>query len=72
MRKVYQDETDILNKEAYYKKYLDYDDYTIKRLIINNKGLNISNHWTLVPSLNYFDDDYTDYIFLLYLKIYFR
>ena len=61
LRKVYQDETDILNKETYYKKYLDYDDYIIKRLIINNKGLNISNHWTLVPFLNYFDDDYTDY-----------
>ena len=57
----YQDEINILRNNSYYKKDLDFDDYVHHRLAINNKGLNISNHWTLVPFLNFFDEDYTLY-----------
>ena len=61
MRKIYQDEVDILSKDTYYKTYIDYDEYVHNRFYINNKGINISNHWALVPFLNYFDEDYTTY-----------
>ena len=61
LHNIYQDEINILNKDSYNKKDLDFDDYVQYRLVINNKGLNISNHWTLVPFLNNFDEDYTTY-----------
>ena len=61
LRNIYQNEIDILNKDSYYKKDLDYEEYVNYRFIINNKALNISNYWTLVPFLNYFDEDYTSY-----------
>ena len=61
MRKIYEDEIDIFSKDTYYKTYIDYDEYVHNRFYVNNKGLNISNHWTLVPFLNYFDEDYTTY-----------
>ena len=58
MKKVYQTEIDIFNNETYYKKELDFDDYVHNRLIVYNKGVNISNTWCLVPFLNFFDKDY--------------
>ena len=61
LRKIYEDEIDILSKDEYYKTILDFDDYIRNRFYINNKGINISNHWTIVPFLNYFDEDYTTY-----------
>ena len=61
LQNIYQDEINILSKDSYNKKDLDFDDYVHYRLAINNKGLNISNHWTLVPFLNNFDEDYTSY-----------
>ena len=61
MKKTYEDEIHILSKDSFYKKDLDYDDYVHHRFPIHNKGLNISNHWTLVPFLNVFDEDYTSY-----------
>ena len=59
--KDYQDEMKILGNDSFYKRDLDNDDYAHNRLVIHNKGLNISNHWTLVPFLNYIDEDYSKY-----------
>ena len=59
MKSVYQKEIDIFSGELYYKKELDFDEYARNRLIIYNKGLNISNHWTLIPFLNFFEYEYT-------------
>lgn len=61
LQKIYQNEIDILRKDSYYKKDLDYEEYVNYRFLINNKAINISNHWTVVPFLNYFDEDYTSY-----------
>ena len=58
MKKVYQTEIDIFSKETYYKKELDFEDYVHNRLIVYNKGVNISNTWCLVPFLNFFEKDY--------------
>ena len=60
MKKVYQTEIEIFNNETYYKKELDFDDYVHNRLIVDNKGVNISNTWCLVPFLNFFDNDYSN------------
>jgi len=43
------------------KKVIDADEYMHYRLAINKYGLNILNHWTLVPFLNYLGDHYTNY-----------
>ena len=59
MKKVYQTEINIFNNETYYKKELDFDEYVRNRLIVYNKGVNISNTWCLVPFLNFFDKDYS-------------
>ena len=61
LQNIYQYEINILSNDLYYKKDLDFDDYAHYRMAINNKALNISDHWTLVPFLNYFDEDYTFY-----------
>ena len=61
VKKVFEDEIDILKGESYNKKDLDFDDYTHYRFVIHNKCLNISNHWTIVPFLNIMNDDYTIY-----------
>ena len=61
MKKVYEKEINILSNDSYYKKDIDFDDYIHYRFSIHNKGLNISNHWTLVPFLNIINEDYTLY-----------
>lgn len=61
MKNTYEDEIHILSNDSFYKKDLDFDDYVHHRFPIHNKGLNISNHWTLVPFLNIIDEDYTLY-----------
>ena len=61
LRKIYQDEIDIFTSKSYMKKVIDADEYMHYRLAIHKYGLNILNHWTLVPFLNYLDDDYTNY-----------
>ena len=59
MKKIYQTEIDIFSNETYYKKELDFDEYVRNRLIVYNKGVNISNKWHLVPFLNFFEYEYT-------------
>ena len=59
MKRVYQKEIDIFSNDTYYKKELDFDEYTHNRLIIYNKGLNISNTWCLIPFLNFFEYEYS-------------
>ena len=59
MKKIYQTEIDIFSNDTYYKKELDFDEYARNRLIIYNKGLNISNSWCLVPFFNFFENDYS-------------
>ena len=61
IKKIYQDEINIYSNKTYFKKELDFDEYVHYRLAINKYGLNISNHWTLVPFLNYFEDNYNQY-----------
>jgi len=61
VRKVFQDEIDIFTSKSYMKKVIDADEYMHYRLAINKYGLNILNHWTLVPFLNYLGDHYTNY-----------
>ena len=61
IKKIYQDEINIYSNKIYFKKELDFDEYVHYRLSINKFGLNISNHWTLVPFLNYFEDNYNEY-----------
>ena len=61
MNKIFEDEIKILSNNIYYNKYIDLDDYIQHRLFVHNKGLNITNHWTLVPFLNFLDDDYSSY-----------
>ena len=61
LKKIYQDEIDIFTSKSYMKKVIDADEYIHYRLAINKYGLNILNHWTLVPFLNYLGDDYTNY-----------
>ena len=58
MKKIYQTEIDIFSNESYYKKELDFDEYVRNRLIVYNKGANISNKWHLVPFLNFFEYEY--------------
>ena len=58
MKKIYQDEIEIFNNDTYYKKEMDFDEYVNNRLIIYNKGVNISNTWCLVPFLNFFEYEY--------------
>lgn len=60
MKKVYQTEIDIFSNDSYYKKELDFDEYTHNRLVIYNKGVNISNTWCLVPFLNFFEYEYSN------------
>ena len=60
MKKVYDTEINIFNNETYYKKELDFDDYVHYRLIVYNKGVNISNTWCLVPFFNFFENDYSN------------
>jgi hypothetical protein len=59
MKKIYQTEIDVFSNNTYYKKELDFDEYARNRLIIYNKGLNISNSWCLVPFFNFFENDYS-------------
>lgn len=59
VKKIYEDEIEIYSNKTYLKKELDFDEYAQYRLSIGRYGLNISGHHTLVPFLNYFDDDYT-------------
>ena len=59
MKRVYQKEIDIFSNDTYYKKELDFDEYAHNRLIIYNKGLNISNTWCLIPFLNFFEYEYS-------------
>ena len=61
IKKIYQDEVDIFINKDYYKKIIDYDEYAHYRLAIYKYGLNISNHITLIPFLNYINDDYSKY-----------
>ena len=58
LKKIYEDEILIYSNKTYYKRELDFDEYAHYRIAINKYGLNISNQWTLVPFMNYFDDDY--------------
>ena len=59
MKRIYQKEIDIFSQDIYYKKELDFDEYARNRLIIYNKGLNISNSWCLIPFFNFFENDYS-------------
>ena len=59
MKRIYQTEIDIFSNDTYYKKELDFDEYARNRLIIYNKGMNISNSWCLVPFLNFFEYEYS-------------
>ena len=61
IRIIYQDEVDVFTNKAFNKKVLDFDKYAHYRLAINKYGLNIFNHWTLVPFLNFFNDDCFSY-----------
>ena len=58
---IFQGEVEIFSNKTYYKKLIDFDEYTQHRLAINKYGINISNHWTLVPFLNCFDDNYDSF-----------
>ena len=60
-QKIYEDEIKIFSNESYYKKELDYDEFVHYRLVVHNKGLNITNHCTLVPFLNIIESDLTLY-----------
>ena len=57
IKRIYQDEVEVFSSKSFYKKIIDFDEYARYRLSIKKYGLNISNHWTLVPFLNYFEDD---------------
>jgi hypothetical protein len=61
MKKVYDDEIKILSDKSYYNNYIDSDDYIHFRFPVHNRGLNISNQWTLVPFINIIEQDYTSY-----------
>ena len=41
IKKVYEEEINILSNNSYYKKYIDFDDYIHYRFSMHNKGLNI-------------------------------
>lgn len=58
---IYREEINIYNNKTFYKKEMDFEEYTRFRLAIHKYGQVISNHWTLIPFLNYFDDNYIDY-----------
>ncbi len=59
VKRIYEEEIEIYSNKTYYKKELDFDEYAQYRLSICKYGLNISEHFTIVPFLNYFDDDYS-------------
>ena len=60
-KSIYQDEIDIYTKKDFYNRIIDYDEYAHYRLTIYKYGLNISNHMTLIPFLNFIKDDYSKY-----------
>ena len=61
IKRIYQDEVEVFVSKSFNKKILDFDEYARYRLAIHKYGLNISNHWTLVPFYNYLEDDSTAY-----------
>ena len=61
IKEIYQDEIDIYTKKDFYNRMIDYDEYAHYRLTIYKYGLNISNHMTLIPFLNFIKDDYSKY-----------
>ena len=61
MKKVYEDEMEILSDKSYYNNYIDSDEYIHFRFPVHNKAINISNQLTLVPFMNIIDQDYSSY-----------
>ena len=61
IKKIFQKEIDIFSNKSYFKRELDFEEYVNYRLQINNKGLNVSNRWTMIPFFNNLDSDYTLY-----------
>ena len=59
VKKLYEYEIKIFSGKTYYKKELDFDEYAQYKLSTCKYGMNISDQWTIVPFLNYFDDDYS-------------
>ena len=61
IKNTFQNEIDIFSNKSYFKRDLDFEEYVNYRLQINNKGLNVSNRWTMIPFFNNLDTDYTLY-----------
>ena len=58
IKKLFQEEIKVFKNESYYNKEIDFKEYAYNRLAIENKGLEILGHISMIPFLNYFDRDY--------------
>ena len=61
IKKLFQEEIKIFQNESFYNKTIDFKEYAKYRLIIKNKALEILDHISMIPILNYFDRDYMKY-----------
>ena len=61
LKRDYEEEIFIFKGETYGKKEIDYEDYLPHRINVNNKGIKINGHKTMVPFFNYFEVDYINY-----------
>ena len=58
IKKLFMEEISIFKNESYYNKSLDYKDYVHNRLCIHNKGIEVKEHFNMIPFLDIFDRDY--------------
>ena len=61
VKSLFKDEINVFKNESYFKKDLDFKDYAHFRLFIENNGLDIFRHISLIPFLNFFERDYMRY-----------
>lgn len=61
LKRDYEEEIFIFKGESYNKKDIDYEDYLPHRINVHNKGLKIFDHKTMIPFLNFFENDYINY-----------
>ena len=61
IKKLFQDEINILKNESFYNKTIDFKDFVQYRLSTINKGLEVLGHISMIPFLNNFNRDYMYY-----------
>lgn len=68
IKKLFQDEINILKNETYYNKSIEFKDYVHYRLATINKGLDVQGHISMIPFLNNFKRDNINYNALFHIE----